>query len=214
MSHLLPRVESAVRGRRLALEFISTLPANATCCTHRTSCQLRKHIKSAVFDVVQYTSLLLQLYSCSFVFIHFSTRSSCQKDLGCECNARSLVERCVVSQKRMLFPKIGNHVKLDGSERTPKQVQCTQQHHIWLISIGLVKTELFFFIFQGSKENNSKERVNWSWLQHRWRGEWGGDICVLHPGWCTSGPQRGTTEGRPDLVCRSSPCIPQGWPKR
>lgn len=44
----------------------------------------------------------------------------------------------------MLFPKIGNHVKSDGSERTPKQVQCTQQHHIWLI-FGLVKTHLNCF---------------------------------------------------------------------
>lgn len=52
--------------------------------------------------------------------------------------------RDVVSQKRMLFPKIGNHVKSDGSERTPKQVQCTQQHHICLI-FGLVKTHLNCF---------------------------------------------------------------------
>lgn len=44
----------------------------------------------------------------------------------------------------MLFPKIGNHVKSKGSERNPKQVQCTQQHHIWLI-FGLVKTHLNCF---------------------------------------------------------------------
>lgn len=122
-------------------------------------------------------------------------------------------EMCCITETHVV-PQDRESCKVKGFRRTSKQVQCTQQHHIWLISIGLVKTELFFFIFQGSKENNSKERVNRSWLQHRWRGEWGGDICVLHPGWCTSGPQRGTTEGRPDLVCRSSPCIPQGWPKR
>lgn len=45
----------------------------------------------------------------------------------------------------MLFPKIGNHVKSKGSERTPKQAQCTQQHHhIWLIFI-LVKNHLNCF---------------------------------------------------------------------
>lgn len=45
----------------------------------------------------------------------------------------------------MLFPKIGNHVKSEGSERTPKQAQCTQQHHhIWLIFI-LVKNHLNCF---------------------------------------------------------------------
>lgn len=45
----------------------------------------------------------------------------------------------------MLFPKIGNHVKSKGSERNPKQVQCTQQHHhIWLIFI-LVKNHLNCF---------------------------------------------------------------------
>lgn len=45
----------------------------------------------------------------------------------------------------MLFPKIGNHEKSKGSERTPKQAQCTQQHHhIWLIFI-LVKNHLNCF---------------------------------------------------------------------
>lgn len=123
-------------------------------------------------------------------------------------------EMCCIT-KMHVVPQDRESCKVRGLRKNPKTspMHTAASSHLVDIYFGEKSSELFFFIFQGSEENNSKERVNWSWLQHRWRGEWGGNICVLHPGWCTSGPQRGTKEGRPDLVCRSSPCTPQGWAK-
>lgn len=52
-------------------------------------------------------------------------------------------EMCCITETHVV-PQDRESCKVKGFRRTSKQVQCTQQHHIWLI-FGLVKTHLNCF---------------------------------------------------------------------